>query len=57
MTPDEARAALAAWREAHDQRDPLVLAALKAGLEKIEVHRLTGIGRATINRIEDRAAS
>jgi hypothetical protein len=33
-----------------------VLAALAAGLEKMEVHRLTGIGRATIDRIEDSSA-
>lgn len=54
MTPDEAREELAAWRREHDRRDSLVLAALEAGLEKTEIHQLTGIARTTIDRIEGR---
>lgn len=52
MTPDQAREELAAWKANSDRRDPLVLASLAAGLEKTEVHKLTGIARTTIDRIE-----
>lgn len=50
------RAALRAWgkrRRAQDEkRDLLVLAALKAGISKEEIHQSTGLGRTTIDRIE-----
>ena len=47
------------WRRRRDaiasERDPLVIAALKSGLTKEEVHVLTGLGRTTIDRIAVRA--
>ena len=55
-----ARQALRAWRRRSDavtaDRDPLVLAALGAGLTKEEVHVITGLGRTTIDRIQARGA-
>ena len=52
---DAARGALRSWRRRRDaiasERDPLVIAALKSGLTKEEVHVLTGLGRTTIARI------
>lgn len=52
--------ALRAWRRRSDavtaDRDPLVLAALEAGLTKEEVHVITGLGRTTIDRIQARGA-
>ena len=52
---DAARTALRSWRRRRDavdtERDPLVIAALDAGLIKEEVHVITGLGRTTIDRI------
>ena len=56
MAPEQARERLAAWRAVHDQRDELVRSALAAGLEKMEIHQITGIARTTIDRIERLAA-
>jgi hypothetical protein len=60
LTVREARELLAAWaadqRAVAQSRDEVVLAALTAGLSKIEVHRLTGIARSTIDDIVSRAA-
>lgn len=57
---DAARNALRSWRRRRDatdaERDPLVAAALDAGVIKEEVHVITGLGRTTISRIADRAA-
>lgn len=54
-SPDSVRASLRSWRRRNDavtaERDPLVESALAAGLQKEEVHQLTGIGRSTIDRI------
>jgi hypothetical protein len=56
---DAARGTLRSWRRRRDavasERDPLVIAALKSGLTKEEVHVLTGLGRTTIDRIAVRA--
>jgi hypothetical protein len=49
------RSALRGWgrrqRNLAHERDPLVLAALKAGITREEVHILTGLGRTTVDRI------
>ena len=37
------------WQAEH--RDPMVRAALEAGVTIEEVHQLTGLGRSTIDRI------
>jgi hypothetical protein len=50
-TADDARRNLRSWRKNREARDPLVRAALTAGLSKEEVHILTGLGRTTIDRI------
>jgi hypothetical protein len=55
LTVRQARELLARWTA--DQavitarRDEVVRAAVDAGLSKIEVHRLTGIARTTVDRI------
>jgi hypothetical protein len=55
LTLRQARELLTAW--AADQaaiirrRDEVVRAAVAAGVSKIEVHRLTGIARTTVDRI------
>lgn len=55
LTLRQARELLAAW--AADQaavtrrRDEVVRLAVAAGVSKIEVHRLTGIARTTVDRI------
>lgn len=51
VTESEAVRALKRWRANDDQRDPLVRAAVQAGIPKERIHRLTGIARTTINRI------
>ena len=55
LTVRQARELLAAWAAEQDavagRRDEVVRAAVDAGLSKIEVHRLTGIARTTIDRI------
>jgi hypothetical protein len=54
-TVREAREMLIAWAAEQDavasRRDEVVRAAVDAGVSKIEVHRLTGIARTTIDRI------
>ena len=51
-----ARAALRRWgsnrRTLENDRDPVVLGALEAGITKEEIHIVTGLGRSTIDRIE-----
>jgi DNA invertase Pin-like site-specific DNA recombinase len=53
--PAVLRGALRRWggrqRNLATERDPLVLAALEAGISREEVHILTGLGRTTIDRI------
>lgn len=53
--PAVLRAALRRWgsrqRGLAGERDPLVLAALDAGITREEIHILTGLGRTTIDRI------
>jgi hypothetical protein len=54
------RAALRRWGTrqhnlAHE-RDPLVLAALEAGISREEIHILTHLGRTTIDRIVQASA-
>ena len=55
LTVREAREMLTAWAAEQDsvasRRDEVVRAAVDAGVSKIEVHRLTGIARTTIDRI------
>lgn len=52
---DAIRQALRSWRRRADSvatdRNPLVVAAMAAGLTKEEIHILTGLGRTTIDRI------
>ena len=49
------RTRLRSWGQRHAReaaaRDPLVIAAWKAGIKKTEIQRLTGLGSMTINRI------
>jgi DNA invertase Pin-like site-specific DNA recombinase len=49
------RASLRSWgrrrRRLSKDRDPLVRAALAAGITKTAIHEATGIGRMTIDRI------
>jgi len=55
LTVRQARETLTAWaaerRSVAGRRDEVVRAAVEAGLNKAEVHRLTGIARTTIDRI------
>ncbi len=51
MTPAEAERMLAEWAEVVRSRDDRVREALAAGLTKHRVHILTGISRATIDRV------
>lgn len=50
------RASLRSWgkrqRTIAGERDPVVLAALAAGITKEEIHLATGLGRTTIDRIQ-----
>lgn len=41
-------------RQVEESRDPLVQAAVSAGISKHRVHILTGIARTTINKITGR---
>jgi hypothetical protein len=58
---EAARSALRSWRRRRDavttERDALVAAALDAGLTKEEIHIITSLGRTTIDRIAERAAT
>jgi hypothetical protein len=53
---DTVRSALKAWgdrrRRLEAERDPLVRQALEAGVIKEDIHKLTDLGRTTIDRIE-----
>lgn len=51
MTRDEAEAMLREYAAITSDRDARVRAAVEAGVTKLRVHQLTGIGRATIDRI------
>ena len=51
MTKEEALTALAAWADAHKQRDTLVRQAVEAGVSKNQVHQVTGLARTTIDFI------
>jgi len=63
MDADNARRAalssLQAWgrsrRKLETDRDPLVRAALKAGVTIEEIHKATDLGRSTIDRIKKEA--
>jgi hypothetical protein len=50
---DKARADLIRWQDEYGRRNGLVRSALAAGLDKMEIHRLTGLSRSTIDRVED----
>lgn len=53
------RVAMRSWRRRSnavaDERDSLVLACLDAQIPKEEIHRAMGLGRNTIDRIQQRA--
>ena len=51
MAPEDAEQRLIEWVTVTRDRDTRVRAAVEAGLSKHRVHRLTGIGRSTIDRI------
>jgi len=55
-----ARADLRSWgrrrRSLDAERDTTVLAALKAGISKEEIHQSMGIARTTIDRIQKEAS-
>jgi hypothetical protein len=51
MSPEEAEQVLSEWVIVTRDRDTHVRAAVAPGLRKHRVHRLTGIGRSTIDRI------
>ena len=51
MTRDEAVAMLEEYAAVAAGRDARVRAAVAAGLSKLQVHQITGIGRMTIDRI------
>lgn len=57
LTVRQAREMLTAWAAERaavaSRRDDVVRAAVDAGVSKIEIHRLTGIARTTIDRIVD----
>ncbi|MDT0305039.1 hypothetical protein [Streptomonospora wellingtoniae] len=50
-TPEQARAELREWARMNRDRDRRVRQAIAAGLQKKEIHEITGIGRPTIDRI------
>ena len=50
---DALRTRLRKWGRQQRERDPLVLAALDAGISIEEIHQLTGLGRSTIDRIRN----
>jgi hypothetical protein len=56
MGPEEAEHMLSEWAIVTRDRDTRVRAAVAAGLSKHRVHRITGIGRSTIDRILAAAA-
>ena len=51
MSPEEAEQMLSEWAIITRDRDTRVRTAVAAGLSKHRVHRITGIGRSTIDRI------
>jgi len=53
----DAERLLAAWAALRNDRDALVRDALAAGVTKMRIHQITGIGRATIDRIVAEPAS
>ena len=56
MSPEEAEQMLSEWVIVTRDRDTRVRAAVAVALSKHRVHRLTGIGRSTIDRILAAAA-
>lgn len=57
----QAEQALRAWAQRRDQieadRDPLIAAAIAAGVDKMTIHQITRIARTTTDRILDTAAA
>jgi hypothetical protein len=51
VTPEEAEQLLIEWARVARDRDNRVRAAIGAGVSKLRVSQLTGIGRSTIDRI------
>jgi hypothetical protein len=51
VTTEEAEELLIEWAQVARDRDNRVRAAVGAGVSKYRVHALTGLGRATIDRI------
>jgi integrase len=51
---NQARTALRKWAKQNARRDELVTTAWQAGLDKTEIHTLTGLSRPTIDRILDK---
>jgi hypothetical protein len=51
LTPGEAERLLTEWAASFGGRDPLVLAAYRAGVSKHRIHALTGIARTTLDRV------
>jgi hypothetical protein len=56
LSPEEAEQMLSEWVMVTRNRDTRTRAAVAAGLSNHRVHRLTGIGRSTIDRILAAAA-
>jgi hypothetical protein len=56
-TREQAEQDLRDWAINNASRDLRVIAALRAGVPKKEIHLITGIARTTINRIEETAVS
>lgn len=57
MTPEEVEQLLIEWAKVARDRDNRVRAAVGAGVSKLRVSQLTGIGRSTIDRILAAATS
>lgn len=55
ITQDKARELLARYRAAAARRDAIIVAAYKAGISKHEISRLSGVARATVDRVMARA--
>jgi hypothetical protein len=59
-TVQEARQMLTEWAvkqaAVSTERDIVIRQAVRAGLSKIEVHRLTGVARTTVDRIVESPA-
>ena len=51
MTAEEAERMLAEWVTVTRSRDQRIRAAVAAGVTKYRVHKITGLGRSTVDRI------